>query len=252
MHTRSVIFAAMLVIAALCLGLLASGCATKRDVADIQAQLDRMEQQNKETQRMVIHMDSVIAAGADADKKLRNDLQVSVTDLQQQIGKLLENYNDLTQKLNQIGKSQVTPRIQSSPGASDAPPPTAEQSADCDKAYDSAFILVRKGQYEKAIAGFKAFLDACPKHQAVSNAHYWTGECYYSLEKYQDAITAFEYLLDNYKGTVNASRALYKLGRSKQELKQKADAKKIFERLVKEYPNTLEAEQAKERLKELK
>ena len=252
MQKRSVLLAAMLVIAAIGLGMLSSGCATKRDIADVQAQLDRMEKQTKDNQRMVIHMDSVIAAGADADKKLRNDLQVSVTDLQQQIGKLLENYNDLTQKMNQLNKSQVTTRLSSSPGIQESAPPTAEQSADCDKAYDSAFILVRKGQYEKAISGFKAFLETCPKHQAVSNARYWTGECYYSLEKYQDAITAFEFLLDNYKGTVNASRALYKLGRSKQELKQKPEAKKIFERLVKEYPNTLEAEQAKERLKELK
>lgn len=243
--------AAMSLMAAIGLVLLVTGCATKRDVADIQAQLDRMEQQNKDTQRMVARVDSVIAATGDADRKLRNDLQVSVNDLQSQIQRLLENYNDLMQKLNQIGKSQVLKPPTSSPGATESPT-TPAAAANCDTLYDDAFVLVRKGQYEKAIAGFKAFMDSCPQHQAISNAHYWTGECYYSLEKYPDAITAFQDLLDNYKGTVNTKQALYKLGRSHQELKHKADAKKIFERLVKEFPNTLESEQAKERLKELK
>ncbi len=125
-------------------------------------------------------------------------------------------------------------------------------SVDCDRTYDEAFILVRRTEYDKAIEGFREFLQQCEKHDLVENAYYWIGECYYSLEKYDEAVTEFEYLIDHYRSSVNTSRALYKLGRSKQELGKKSEAQKIFQQLIDDYPGTLEAEQAKERLKDLK
>ncbi|MEE8576053.1 MAG: tol-pal system protein YbgF, partial [candidate division Zixibacteria bacterium] len=123
---------------------------------------------------------------------------------------------------------------------------------DCSFTYDEAFILVRRGDYEKAIEGFQNFLTHCQKHENAENAHYWIGECYYSLEKYVDASAEFEYLLENYKSSVNASRALYKLARSKQELGKTSEAKQMFQKLFDDYPETLEGSQAKERLKDLK
>jgi len=250
--------AAMLVMAVLLAGLIATGCVTKRDIEGVNERLDNMERQTAETQRMVARMDSVIANSADADRKLRADLSSSVDDLQQQVAKLLENYADLVQRLDALRRSQVITRPPtSSPGAepggtTETTPSNSALNAACDRSYDSAFILVRKGAYDKAITGFRNFLDSCPNHPAVANAYYWTGECYYSLEKYQDAVTQFDYLLKNYKSTVNGSRAMYKMARAKQELKQKAEAKQLFERLIKDCPSTLEAEQAKDRLKELK
>ena len=250
MKRQSSIIAVMTLMTAICFGILASGCATKRDIADLQAQLDRMEQQNKETQRMVARMDSIIASTGDVDRKLRNDLQVSVGDLQQQISKLLENYNDLMQEMHKMNRSQVLKPPTSSPGAAEQP--AVEASAHCDSLYDDAFALVPKKQYDKAIAGFKSFEESCPKHPALADAFYWTGECYWSQNKYQDAASTFEYVLDNYKNYSKAGRALYKLARCKQETNQKPEAKKLFERVVKEFPKSVEAENAKERLKELK
>jgi tol-pal system protein YbgF len=247
--------AAMLVMAVLLAGLITTGCVTKRDIEGVNERLDNIERQNAETQRLVMRMDSVIANSADADRKLRADLSSSVDDLQQQVAKLLENYADLVQRLDALRRSQVVSRPPtSSPGAEPGPETgnASALNAACERSYDSAFILVRKGQYDKAITGFRNFLDSCPNHQAVANAYYWLGECYYSLEKYQDAVTQFDYLLKNYKNSVNGSRAMYKMARAKQELKQKAEAKQLFERLIKDYPSTLEAEQAKDRLKELK
>ena len=255
MRKYEILATAMLVMAVLLAGLLSPGCVTKRDIEGVNDRLDAIERQNAETQRLVARMDSVIANGADADRKLRADLSSSVEDLQQQVAKLLENYADLVQRLDALRRSQVVKLPPTSSPGADEVPATGNASAlnaACDRSYDSAFILVRKGLYDKAITGFRNFLDSCPNHQSVANAYYWTGECYYSLEKYQDAVTQFDYLLKNYKSSVNGSRALYKMARSKQELKQKSEAKQLFERLIKDYPRTLEAEQAQDRLKELK
>ena len=102
--------AAMLVMAVLLAGLIATGCVTKRDIEGVNDRLDNMERQTAETQRMVARMDSVIANSADADRKLRADLSSSVDDLQQQVAKLLENYADLVQRLDALRRSQVITR----------------------------------------------------------------------------------------------------------------------------------------------
>ncbi len=233
-----------------CAGLIGSGCVTKRDVEEINTRLDRIEQQNDNVQKSVTAMDTIITGGAEADRKLRNDMSTSIDELQRQLSKLLENYSDLTTKIDALGKNKSI--LRGSVGAQDGSDSVASALPDCTTTYDEAFNLVRKGEYDKAIAGFRGFLTTCPRHASVDQAHYWIGECYYSLEKYVDAVSEFDYLLKSFKGSAKTSQALYKLGRSKQELGQKADAKKVFQRLQEEFAGTLEAEQAKERMKELK
>ncbi len=240
------------------------GCATKRNMDELMAEVREVKRQNYDTHLLLNRLDSVMTAGADADNKLRNDISVTINDLQQQLDVLMENYNDLMTQIQQMGRQpSVTHVIRPSPGASDPTPVTITDTAttpttepplpaiDCGATYDESFILVRRGEYEKAIEGFRNFLTHCEKHESAENAHYWIGECYYSLEKYVDAIAEFQYLIDNYKSSVNASRAMYKLARSQQELGKTNEAKRIFQKLIDEYPETLEASQAKERLKDL-
>ena len=248
----------ILLMASLCLGVWLSGCATPRQIDELKGQVRNVESQNRQTQQMLARVDSAITEDAEANKRLRNDMAVTIDELQRQIGTLLENYNDLSQRLEKLAQQPTSiSHLKSSPGIEEqitlpgGTTPGEASPIDCGTTYDEAFLLVRRLEWEKAIEGFRKFLQYCPKHELVENAYYWIGECYYSLEKYDQAIAEFEYLLDNFRSSVNASRALYKLGRSKQELGKKDDAKKIFRRLIDEYPGTLEAEQAKERLKDL-
>ena len=248
----------MVSIMAIGLGVFVSCIATKRDVADLQAQHDQIVQQNKETQRAVARMDSVMTASIDGDKKLRNDLQVTVSDLQQQISRLLQNYSDLMQRLDRMGETRVTAKPPtSSPGAQDTSrvPDTAAGTPvtiDCDSMYDAAFQLMHDSRYDKAIVGYQALLTTCPTNRNVSDARYWTGECLFSLTKYQDALDSLQKFLTDNPASVHARQALYKVGRCQQELKHKAEAKKTFQQVIKQYPETQEAENAKDRIKELK
>ncbi len=246
--------------AVLVLALLVVGCATSRHAEELRADLHKIQAQNRQTHQLVGRADSLLAEEADNNRRLRADMSVTIDQLQQQIATLQENYNDLLQKVDDIHRStQQRHVLRPSPGAqaADTTPPTGPgavtttPSIDCAATYDDAFILVRRGEYDRAIDSFNVFLGQCENHELAQNAHYWIGESYYALEQYSKAIEEFQWLLDNYKGSVNASRALYKLGRSNQELGKKKEAGQIFKQLIEEHPGTLEAEQAKERLKDL-
>ena len=255
------IITAILFMAVMFIGLSQFGCVMPRHIEELKVEIDEVKAQNEETQRMVTNLDSVVTENTESNAKLRNDISVTVSELQRHIATLLENYNELLQKIDALNRKGV---LYSSPGAGQQTPSVADKPAtgeitledspeiDCSLAYDDAFILMRRGEYEKAIEAFNEFIRQCPKHESVESAYYWLGESYYALEKYHEAISQFDLLINQYKSSPNIGLALYKMARSQQELGKKAEAKKTYQRLIDEYAGTFEAEQAQERLKELK
>ncbi len=246
-------------------GLLSSGCATSRQVNEVKAEVRDLERQNQQVLQAVERMERMVAQSEEANNKLRVGVNTSVDQLQDQVDALLQNYNEMIQTLEVI-RRQLESRslsIRPSPGASsnvdvpatDEPGAIDEQppqpSIDCQATYDDAFIKVRRNEYEEAIEGFRLYLEQCPRHESVENAHYWVGECYYALEQYQKAIDEFNLMLEKYPSSINASRALYKVARSHQELGNSDKARAIYDQIIDEYAGTLEAEQAKDRLKDL-
>ena len=259
---RNIVTTAILPMAVVFLAAVLSGCATSRHVRDIRADIQRVEQQGLVTQQKVARLDSLYAARATEDSRMRAEMATTIKDLQDLVQQLLQSNSDLMTRVDQLAVQ--TPRVyqrdlQSSPGAQSsqqptvgAPGATTEPGVDCSNSYDEAFLQVRRGEYEAAIAGFRAFIEKCPRHESVSNAYYWIGESYYSMEKYADAIKEFEHLIKEYQSSPNLCRALYKMGRSYQEMGRKDKATEAFKRVVDECPETLEQEQAKEQLKVLK
>ena len=242
--------AAVFMTAVFCIGLALSGCVTKRDIEEVKDSLNSVRNQNVETQRLVARMDSIITEGAQSNARLTTEIRTSVSDLQQSIARLLENYNDLMQKLDAMSRGKERVIINPSPGAQGAEP--AKSSSDCIALYDDAFILVHGSKYDQAIVAFRNFLDSCPKNENAANAHFWIGDCYYSQEKYTDAVKEFDYVLDHYTEANIVVKTMYKLARSKQELGKKEEARKIYKKIVADHKGTLEARQSEERLKELK
>ncbi len=255
---RNIFITAILSMAVIFCALILTNCVTPRHIDEVKAEIRNVEQQNQTTQDLVTRMDSIISYSAEADNKLRNEVNFTMGEIQGQISALLENYNDLLQKIDELSRKQnVKTIIRSSPGSSqNSAETTGGQTSptgfECDNKYDDAFILVRRGEYQQAIDGFTKFLENCTSHGSVDNAHYWIGESYYALGKYPDAVIEFEKLINDFKTSPNLGRAYYKLARSQQELGKNAEAKKLFQKLIDEYPETLEAQQARERLKDIK
>ncbi len=238
---------------ALIVGAAISGCVTKRDIDTLQEQVGRVEEQNKQVLAAVTRMDSLTVSGSESDTRLRNELRTSVNELQSQIAKLLENYNELAEKIDKLGRGSSRGTVGSSPGVQPGGPGALPQvNAECQNMYDSAFVLMRAGNYDNAIVQFQKFQQACPTSENVGDAVYWIGESYYQQKKYVEAFDQFQGLVNNFKSSERVRQALYKMARSKQELGKPAEAKKLYQQVINEFGNTLEAEQSKERLKDLK
>ena len=250
------IITAILMMAVMFIGLWLTGCATHRQAQDLLIDTRTLKTDNANTRALLARMDSIITSGAEADNRLRVVMSTTVDELHMQIAQLLENYSDLMTKMNECCQEKIIYKeLKPSYDAQEDDTPkqqgTPRSSIDCDQSYDEAFILVVQIDYDKAISGFRRFLEACEQHDNVPNAHYWIGESYYMLDKFAEAIVEFNILADDYRSSPNIDRALYKLARSHEELGHKDQARTVFQQVVEDYPGTLSAEQARDRLKEL-
>lgn len=250
MSLKQTVILKSLFLAGLSVAVVLTGCATKRDAEEIKKKLAEIEMKMGQSENLTSRLDSLMKSGSATDHQKLASIQSSTDELTRQLSSLLNNFNDLMQAVQDLKKSPNTV-IKTTPKDSDAASGGAN-TAECDLAFEDAFVLLRKGEYNRSIDSFKVFLNNCPNHRYTENAHYWIGECYYSTEKYNEAITEFDYILTTWKSSANTARTLYKLARSKQELGKKDEAKTIYQRLVKEFAGTLESEQASARLKDLK
>jgi len=116
--------------------------------------------------------------------------------------------------------------------------------------YDKTLGYYRDGQHEKAIAGFKDFLNFYPKSDLADNANFWIGECNRALEKYEDAILAYQKVINGYPKGNKVPSAMLHQALTFEKINDKTTANLVFKKLLKNFPESKEAEVARKRLKQ--
>jgi tol-pal system protein YbgF len=169
-------------------------------------------------------------------------LQYRNQQLQQQMEKMQADYEYRLDQLEKGGKGGPRPTAPGpqagasppSPGPPPTPGPTA--GANGDQLYNDAFKKLQDGDYAGAEKGFKAFLQANPRHALAGNAQYWLGETYYARRDYPSAMTAFAEGYKSYKTSAKGPDNLLKLGVTLAQMGRKSDACAVFAKFNQDYP----------------
>lgn len=130
------------------------------------------------------------------------------------------------------------------------PPPVLLPGSDQDN-YQSAFNLLRDGNYEEATGAFEQFLAVFPSSPLADNAQYWLAETYYVQRQYMAALPAFQLVLDEYPGSSKLPDALLKIGFCSYELQQWDAAREALQRVIREFPATTASRLATQRLERI-
>lgn len=104
-------------------------------------------------------------------------------------------------------------------------------------AYEEAYGLLQKGDYDGAEKGLQAFLKANPNHTLAGNAQFWLGDIAFSQRK--DFAASAKLFGEAYKKYPKHSKApdmLYKLGASFGQLDMKDQACRTYALLFAEHP----------------
>ena len=201
----------------------------RKGLADLQAAMDGMK---VDLQGMAGKVDDLSLAA----KKPADEINLLKEDLERRLTAIEEKLSAVQKKMTDLETAQAKP-----------PEPATPEAL-----YQKGLDAYRNGSYAAARETFSRFLEQHPKHDLVVNAHYWSGEAYYSEKNYEQAILEFQDVIKNFPGKEKVPAAMLKQAAAFNEIGDTKSARYVLRKLADEHPATEEGKRAKERLKTLK
>ncbi len=115
--------------------------------------------------------------------------------------------------------------------------------------YSFAMELLKSKKYTDSRAKFQEYIDKYPGDSLASNAQYWIGETYYSLNSMNDALNAFEMVVANYPRSSKVPDAHLKIAFIKDVTGKRPEAVEILNTVITSYPKSTSAKLAKQKLR---
>jgi tol-pal system protein YbgF len=129
----------------------------------------------------------------------------------------------------------VAPAVQ--PGSDNVLAALGDARAEYERAYNS----ILAGDYDRAEAGFRAFLSAHPEDDRAADAQYWLGESLFARGKYREAANECLNGHNTYPKSGMGPDTLLKLGLSLAGLGERDAACSTYAQVLKQYPQTSNA-----------
>jgi tol-pal system protein YbgF len=120
------------------------------------------------------------------------------------------------------------------------------------RSFDEALAIMRTGDFDKAINAFAALLRRHPGSGYAEAARFWSANALYGKRDYKEAVAAFRAFVAAAPRHPRAPEALLALANSQAEMKDRPGARKTIDELMKSYPQSEAAQAGKERLATLK
>lgn len=171
----------------------------------------------------------------DAQNQVVQDLTQKVEQLEFEVTTLKEKLNQINQdvdfRLNELNSSKTLEQVI----ANDI------KSASDKESYESAYALLKTGNYDQAEQAFLKFMTDYPTSSYLGNANYWLGESYYVRGQYAEAAGLFADGFTKYKDNLKAPDSMLKLGLTMKQLDKKPEACTAFKGLSDEFPQANES-----------
>ena len=118
--------------------------------------------------------------------------------------------------------------------------------------FDEALAALRGGDFDRALAAFGAFSRRYPGSGYNDAVRFWMGSALYGRRDHREAIAAFRAFVNAAPRHPRAPEALLAIANSQAEMKDRVAARRTIDELVKTYPQSDAATAGKERLASLR
>lgn len=221
----------------------ALGQSTKQRVTTLEQEVSRLERLLQGNQAVQTDMLARIQSLQQENQELRNELETLQFESTRSADRQRELYIDLDQRLQSLESGT------SGGGQAGGLPMGDGQVAISDSAaYQAAFDQLKAGRYEKAGAGFDAFLAEYSDSELRDNAQYWLAETHYVRKNFPVALTGFQEVITTYPASRKIPDAWLKIGYCNYELEKWTEARRALTTVITQYPETTAARLAQERI----
>jgi tol-pal system protein YbgF len=250
------------------LGLTLSGCATKRDVRDLQSTVSALAAQQEATlaelQSLNIAVQDTLRGQSDALFESRGEILRRLRELEQQLITLheltgqnqraLATIRDLLegQRTTAIApmRTDTEPGQVVNPTFAPAGPPTTDSEAALET-FNAGVAAFNRGSITTARRAFQQFLQDYPTDPLAPEAYFYLADLLYQENRLEEAIQAFLRVQELFPASRRVPDALYRVGVIYIDLEQLDNARQYLRRVITSYPDSDAAVLAQERLDEI-
>jgi tol-pal system protein YbgF len=247
------------------LGLTVSGCATKGDIRDIQAEIQSLAAQQRqvfeELSGLNLAVQDTLGRQSDAIFESRGDTNRRLSGIEQELLTIQELIRMNQQSLMTIRDLLESGRAGGvSPMRTDTEPgqsmdvgfvPPEDRAGGPVEMFNAAVTQFNNRSTNTARRAFQQFLRDYPSDALAPDAHYYLADILVQENRLEEAIPAFLEIPRLFPAAKRVPEALYRVGVTYIALKQLDDARVYLERVVNSYPGTDAALAARERLAEI-
>lgn len=206
------------------------------EVGRLQGRIEEIEHQRKK------EMGSMSSSRENADKTIE-ELKKNLAALQQTQATLFEEIKTLKEDNLQLSKT-LAERSRPAPAT-----PAQKKSAASPANYDATLAAYLASDFDTAIEGFRAYLEANPKAKHNLSAHYYLGESLFRKKDYSAAIMEFGVLHERNAASPLGRKSTLRIVESFKAMGKEKDARPFAQILLKTSPNSEEAKKVKKILK---
>lgn len=263
----------------LLVGSLATACASKSDIADLESSMIEeirsldARQESLASEIRELRGALIDTLGAQERQVLtgRGELNRRLQRLSERMAQLTELAGQNQRLLAQLRAEGVPSRapgggpeglpeeedgesadtIRSEADTTPAEPGGPGGDAGAQELYEASLQQLRRGSFETARAGLGEFLELYPDHELAPDAQFYIAETYVRGEDPDAALEEYARVLELYPESRRAPSALYRSGLVELERDNVSDALSFFSRVVRGYPESDEAELARDQMDRL-
>lgn len=239
------------------LTLVSTGCvATKKDVRNLQTQIDllRAQQERMHTDlladmrrqdRMLL---DTLRNAFDFSRGMSGNLNNQLRELREGIKILEALVGQTQQRLTEAQRQAEAARQQPVP----QPVTPDRPSGDPETLYQEAQTKLADKSYATARVIFEQIVSDFPEHPRAADAQFYIGETYYQEKDFAAAYSELERVAERYPTSPRAPGALFRAGAIAEEQRDREKARRFYNLVVSRYRNTDEARRAQDRLRALR
>lgn len=233
-----------------------TGCATKRDLRDLRAEMVTLQLRQDSLFQILQAQNDLLMDSISGNREIiltaRGETARQLLAMEDQLVQIQELTGQSQRRINEL-RQQVDSRADQleSAGAPTTPAPPTPSGNDPEQLYQLGRQQLERGNARTARQAFEAITSGHATHRLAPDAQFGIGESWVQ-EDPERALREFERVQELFPSSPRAPAALYRAGVIARDRNDTAKAREYFQRVVRGYPGSEEARAASEALSRLR
>ena len=240
---------------ALLLPVLLAGCATKRDLRELRAEVVALQLRQDSLFQVLERQNTLLMDSVSGNRELilnaRGDLARQLLAMEDQLVQIQELTGQSQRRINDLRRQMESRADQLEEPAAPTAGTPATGGGDPEQLYQLGRQHLERGNMSTARQAFEAVLTGHATHRLAPDAQFGIAESYVQADAAR-ALREFERVQELFPSSPRAPAALYRAGVIARDRNETAKAREYFQRVVRGYPGSEEARAASEALSRLR